>query len=184
MAENPYWSPKVGPQSGPTLCDFRLIGVPPSWRPRRVRGRPRGTSRPGGAPHGAARLRTAGVLHGPRPPQHLCGTGLLRGLVRAGPLLPPDGVFLAGGSPVTKGIITLSGITFTTICAACSVQGGQRRRAQPAACNQTLAEGITGRGWSGSEKATELAQNLGQLQPFLAAFPQECMGQLASFGPT
>ena len=29
-----------------------------------------------------------------------------------------------------------------------------------------------------SEKAAELAQKLGQLQPFLAVFPQECMGQL------
>jgi hypothetical protein len=29
-----------------------------------------------------------------------------------------------------------------------------------------------------------LAQKLDQLQPFIAVFPQECMGQLASFGPT
>ena len=35
-----------------------------------------------------------------------------------------------------------------------------------------------------SEKDTELAQELGRLQPFIAVFPQECMGQLASFGPT
>ena len=35
-----------------------------------------------------------------------------------------------------------------------------------------------------SEKDAKLAQKLGQLQPFLAVFPQECMGQLASFGPT
>jgi hypothetical protein len=36
-----------------------------------------------------------------------------------------------------------------------------------------------------SEKdAIMLAQKLGQLRPFKAAFPQECMGQLASFGPT
>ena len=35
-----------------------------------------------------------------------------------------------------------------------------------------------------SEKDAELAQKLGQLQPFIAVFPQECMGQLASFGPT
>jgi hypothetical protein len=35
-----------------------------------------------------------------------------------------------------------------------------------------------------SEKDAELSQNLGQLQPFLAVFPQEHMGQLASFGPT
>jgi hypothetical protein len=30
----------------------------------------------------------------------------------------------------------------------------------------------------------KLAQKLGQLQPFIAVFPQECMGKLASFGPT
>jgi hypothetical protein len=34
------------------------------------------------------------------------------------------------------------------------------------------------------EKDAELAQKLGQLQPFTAVFPQECMGQLASSGPT
>jgi hypothetical protein len=30
----------------------------------------------------------------------------------------------------------------------------------------------------------KLAQTLGQPQPFIAVFPQDCMGQLASFGPT
>ena len=35
-----------------------------------------------------------------------------------------------------------------------------------------------------SEKDTKLAQKLGQLEPFIAVFPQECMGQLAYFGPT
>jgi hypothetical protein len=35
-----------------------------------------------------------------------------------------------------------------------------------------------------SEKGAELAQNLGRLQPFMAVFPLQCMGQLASFGPT
>ena len=35
-----------------------------------------------------------------------------------------------------------------------------------------------------SEKDAKLAQKLGQLQPFVAVFPPECMGQLASFGPT
>jgi hypothetical protein len=35
-----------------------------------------------------------------------------------------------------------------------------------------------------SEKDAKLAQTLGQLQPFVAAFPQECTGQIASFGPT
>ena len=32
-----------------------------------------------------------------------------------------------------------------------------------------------------SEKDAKLAQKLGRLQPFLAVFPQECMGQLGSF---
>ena len=35
-----------------------------------------------------------------------------------------------------------------------------------------------------SEKDAKLAQKLGQLQSFLAVFPQECIGQLAYFGPT
>ena len=35
-----------------------------------------------------------------------------------------------------------------------------------------------------SEKDTKLAQKLGQLQQFTAVLPPECMGQLASFGPT
>jgi hypothetical protein len=33
-------------------------------------------------------------------------------------------------------------------------------------------------------RETRLAQKSGQLQSFPAVFPQECMGQLASFGPT
>ena len=35
-----------------------------------------------------------------------------------------------------------------------------------------------------SEKDTKLAQKLGQLQSFLAILTQECVGQLAYFGPT
>jgi hypothetical protein len=35
-----------------------------------------------------------------------------------------------------------------------------------------------------SEKDTKLAQKLGQLQPVMAVFLLESMGQLASFGPT
>ena len=35
-----------------------------------------------------------------------------------------------------------------------------------------------------SEKTTKVAQKLGQLQLFIAVSPQECMGQLASSGPT
>jgi hypothetical protein len=35
-----------------------------------------------------------------------------------------------------------------------------------------------------SEKDAKLAQKLGQLQPYLSVFPQECMGQLVFFGPT
>jgi hypothetical protein len=41
--------------------------------------------------------------------------------------------------------------------------------------------------WKQFEKArkdAKLAQKLGQLQPSIAASAQECMGQLASFGPT
>ena len=34
------------------------------------------------------------------------------------------------------------------------------------------------------EKDAKLAQKLGQLQPLMAISPQECMGQLPSFGPT
>jgi hypothetical protein len=33
-------------------------------------------------------------------------------------------------------------------------------------------------------KDAKLAQKLGQLQHFIAVFPQECLGQLASFVPT
>ena len=33
-----------------------------------------------------------------------------------------------------------------------------------------------------SEKDAKLARKLGQLQPFLVVFPQECKGQLGSFG--
>jgi hypothetical protein len=36
-----------------------------------------------------------------------------------------------------------------------------------------------------SKKDAKLAQKfMGQLQAFLAVFPQECMGQLGYFGPT
>jgi hypothetical protein len=35
-----------------------------------------------------------------------------------------------------------------------------------------------------SKKDSKLAPKLGQFQPFIAVFPQKCMGQLASFGPT
>jgi hypothetical protein len=75
--------------------------------------------------------------------------------------------------------------------------GGRRRRSRTAprvalarartehagrsACNMALTSrfGMVAM----SEKDAMLAQKLGQLQPFIAVFPQECMGQLASFGP-
>jgi hypothetical protein len=44
--------------------------------------------------------------------------------------------------------------------------------------------GRTDRGVHASEKDAKLAQKLGQFQPCAAVFPQECMGQLASLGPT
>ena len=48
--------------------------------------------------------------------------------------------------------------------------------------NTTLAATLSIR--RSSEKDAKLAQKLGQLQPFIAVFPPECMGQLGSFGPT
>ena len=35
-----------------------------------------------------------------------------------------------------------------------------------------------------SENDAKLVRQLGQLQPFIAVFPQECMGQFVSSGPT
>jgi hypothetical protein len=35
-----------------------------------------------------------------------------------------------------------------------------------------------------SEEGAVSAQKLGQLQPFVAVFPQECTDQFSSFGPT
>ena len=37
---------------------------------------------------------------------------------------------------------------------------------------------------SAGEKDATLAQKLGPLTPFIVVLPQECMRQLASFGPT
>jgi hypothetical protein len=37
--------------------------------------------------------------------------------------------------------------------------------------------------WLISEKDAQLAQKVGRLQPFIAVFPPECMGQHASFWP-
>jgi hypothetical protein len=48
----------------------------------------------------------------------------------------------------------------------------------------TTTAALRGPGQDPSEKDAKLAQNLGQLQPFLAVFSPECMGQLASSGPT
>ena len=46
------------------------------------------------------------------------------------------------------------------------------------------AAGAVGAPHHASEKVVKLVQKLGQLQPLIAVFPQECMGQLAYFGPT
>ena len=51
--------------------------------------------------------------------------------------------------------------------------GGIARSASPASAVPTYRE-----------KDAKLAQKLGQLQLFLAVFPQEYTGRLASFGPT
>jgi hypothetical protein len=37
---------------------------------------------------------------------------------------------------------------------------------------------------AGEKDAAELAQKLGHLQPFVAEFPQSCVGKLGPFGPT
>ena len=52
------------------------------------------------------------------------------------------------------------------------------------AASENSAHGGRRGGWRPCEKDAKLAQKLGQLQPFTAVFPQECMGQLASSGPT
>ena len=54
----------------------------------------------------------------------------------------------------------------------------QDRSAGPRRCT------AAGMPCTSSEKDAKLAQKLGQLQPSVAVFPQECAGQLASFGPT
>ena len=51
------------------------------------------------------------------------------------------------------------------------------------AAHLTLSGGPGSRAPDG-QVMTKLAQKLGQLQPFIAAFSQECMGQLASSEPT
>ena len=65
---------------------------------------------------------------------------------------------------------------------------GLRRRAGGGASRARVhairADRRRQRGPWGSGKDAKLAQKLGQLQPFTAVFPQECMGQPASFGPT
>ena len=35
-----------------------------------------------------------------------------------------------------------------------------------------------------TQQVKKTPRKLGQLQPYLAVFPQECVGQLGSFGPT
>jgi ankyrin repeat protein len=62
-------------------------------------------------------------------------------------------------------------------------QGGLRHRGGE--CRRTHRPANRRNGeQQGCEKDTKLAQKLGQLQPFIAVLPQECMDQLAYFGPT
>ena len=56
------------------------------------------------------------------------------------------------------------------------------RRRHPRA-RRRLQRRVGGGGHEGEEDAA-LAQKLGHLQPFIAVFPSECTGQLASCGPT
>ena len=67
---------------------------------------------------------------------------------------------------------------------SCSVAGVVCLRPVVTTCTVVLnATAVAVPAMEGERDAT-LAQELGQLQPFLAVFPQECAGQLASFGPT
>jgi hypothetical protein len=63
------------------------------------------------------------------------------------------------------------------VLAAREERGPQLRPEQP------LRQDRAGHGRGAGEKDAELVQKLGQLQLFAALFPQQCMGQLASFGP-
>jgi hypothetical protein len=61
---------------------------------------------------------------------------------------------------------------------------GARRRAA-AAARMSLRRGLARRAVSTSspgERGAKLAQKLGQLQPFMAVSPEECMGQTCIFG--
>jgi hypothetical protein len=79
---------------------------------------------------------------------------------------------------------------YETVLGAIGRQGGQIQihscasgsdwNASLDACALICSAACEARG----EEDAESAQTLGRLQPFLAALPQECTGQLASFGPT
>jgi hypothetical protein len=62
------------------------------------------------------------------------------------------------------------------------------RRPPPPSCgrrpSRPCPRKVAARPLCQSEKDAKSAQKLGQLQPFIDVFSQECMGQLASFGPT
>ena len=66
--------------------------------------------------------------------------------------------------------------------------GGDRaapvRRRDPASLHQPDGGRRPRGGAREREKDTKLAQMLGQLQPSIAVYPYECMGQLASCGTT
>jgi hypothetical protein len=74
----------------------------------------------------------------------------------------------------------------TPPCTAAAGATARRRRRAGCADRESRAEPEgPGAAAAQSEKDTKmLAQKLGQLQPFLAVFPQVCVGRLASFGPT
>jgi hypothetical protein len=56
-----------------------------------------------------------------------------------------------------------------------------RLRGQRARCGYGEVCGVRSHGLSSSEKYAQLTQKLGQLQPFIAVFPQECVGHLPVF---
>ena len=64
------------------------------------------------------------------------------------------------------------------------VRGLGQAAAPPRRRRGGCAPGRRGGAVQQGEEDAKLAQKLGQLQPFLAVFQLECVGQLASFGPT
>ena len=189
---------EVGPTSGPTWhlshCEARAEALNPADG---LRGRGPWSS---GVAAGAGRETRLGreaepgrrARHAaPGPPGRAAGG-------RAAPKLPAPGLGGAAGRPGAAGLrraagpegageTGLHGGEEGGAGAGGGRGGGGRLRGRRELPRAALLQGGRYARRAG-EKDAELAQKFCQLQPFLAAFPQECMGQLAYFtflfGPT